>query len=845
MRIVKLCSIIFLTYYNAISQSTVPVLIKDCITDTTSCVCLNKELSASSDDSLLAYAHYYIANDYCDITLQEKKYHFSQARKYWDRINYNSFRYGFTYMYFLQHYEGLNIDSVEYYYAKQFELQAHSDEDVQFNLIESLRILTLQLFHAGDYNKAIYLFDAFEESLWFNHLTNTNFATYLGYKADAFIETPLNALIDKGKSYNLEALQLLEDINIPNHKARRYYNLYSLGRYYEKKQQHDTAFTKFLESYDYLMTNNSQQISTSHGLSPHFNEANNLDAIAEMALKLEKYDECIRFSRISVQAYRADSTFETSEARPYINLAEAYVRTQEFEKADEILNKAILSSIGDTTKQIDLQDKIEINSANAPDLLIKAMSIKILNYIQSAKSIRATESEEATKYYDITISLFDSYIKSIKNKTSKFWNRSLQNNIFTLGIENALLTDDPKSVFDFIENNRQIIEAKNPLVSKPIHENNQIIQYSFTSDSLIGITSIANEYDLQYLASKTSVERLIKSLIEKLKLPKSDIRKEQKALYKILIDPLNLNQDIAIQIIADGMLHELPFELLLDSNNHYLIESYTINYQLSHAFYQNLLKKSDHNDSIAIIAPTYNPNPNPSITLSRDGNYDDELYNLMHTEKEVNAMKENIEKSEIIPNDKLIILEKLQSDKIVHFAGHAISNSIDPEKAYLALSSAIDIPSNRINLSNLRDIQIQNEMIVLSACETGVGQVIEGEGSLSIARGFLYAGAKSVISTLWSVNDESTSMIISEFYKELLMGKRKDEALRQAKLNYLDQVDPEYQHPYYWAGFIAMGDMSPLFFPHRKWYYAGSIILGLCLLGMVYWKKIIPNRRAA
>ena len=83
------------------------------------------------------------------------------------------------------------------------------------------------------------------------------------------------------------------------------------------------------------------------------------------------------------------------------------------------------------------------------------------------------------------------------------------------------------------------------------------------------------------------------------------------------------------------------------------------------------------------------------------------------------------------------------------------------------------------------------------------------------------------------------------FYSELDNGTSKDEALRQAKLTYLDQADPEYQHPYYWAGFIAMGDMSPLFFPKTKWYYGGLVLFGLCLLGFVYKKEISPSRRAA
>jgi hypothetical protein len=86
---------------------------------------------------------------------------------------------------------------------------------------------------------------------------------------------------------------------------------------------------------------------------------------------------------------------------------------------------------------------------------------------------------------------------------------------------------------------------------------------------------------------------------------------------------------------------------------------------------------------------------------------------------------------------------------------------------------------------------------------------------------------------------------MTEFYKELLKGNRKDEALRKAKLSYLEQADPEYQHPYYWAGFIAVGDMSPLFFPKRKWYYGGITLFGLAFIFLFYRKKLSSSRLAA
>ena len=156
----------------------------------------------------------------------------------------------------------------------------------------------------------------------------------------------------------------------------------------------------------------------------------------------------------------------------------------------------------------------------------------------------------------------------------------------------------------------------------------------------------------------------------------------------------------------------------------------------------------------------------------------------------------------------------------------------DSDNSFLALGSDIDDPSQKLTLRELYDLESNNELVVLSACSTAEGEIAAGEGVLSLARGFFYAGAKSVVSTLWAVNDQSSAIIMSEFYRQLKQGKRKDVALQQAKLHYLDSVDSEYQDPKYWAAFIVMGDMSPLFTP---WWYSLSYgVIGIVLIAMIY-----------
>ena len=136
-----------------------------------------------------------------------------------------------------------------------------------------------------------------------------------------------------------------------------------------------------------------------------------------------------------------------------------------------------------------------------------------------------------------------------------------------------------------------------------------------------------------------------------------------------------------------------------------------------------------------------------------------------------------------ISYDKASLIDAIEHKRILHFAGHGVSFSDDSDNSFLALGSDIDDQDQKLTLRELYQLKSNNEMVVLSACSTADGEVAEGEGVLSLARGFFYAGAKSVVSTLESINDQSSAIIMAEFYKQLKKGKRKDVALQQAKLH--------------------------------------------------------------
>lgn len=285
-----------------------------------------------------------------------------------------------------------------------------------------------------------------------------------------------------------------------------------------------------------------------------------------------------------------------------------------------------------------------------------------------------------------------------------------------------------------------------------------------------------------------------------------------------------------IVIIADGALHQIPFDLLTESNTGYLLERANISYSNSLAL---LIRSEEHEalrePRILAFAPEYDSE------LAQDQLVrSDKLVRLNWIDEEVDVIGELFEVAKFVGKNATeeSFKKNIQGYNIVHFAGHGIVDDTDPMRSRLAFSSSSD-SSNQPYLftQELLGMDVSADLVVLSACKSGAGKIINGEGTLSLARGFFYAGSKSVVMSYWSIDDLSTSQIISFFYKNLKKGMSKSEALRQAKLEFLNTAPPEKQHPFYWGAFVVIGDDSPLFRrSHTIWVAPVVLLIFLTLL---------------
>ncbi len=268
-------------------------------------------------------------------------------------------------------------------------------------------------------------------------------------------------------------------------------------------------------------------------------------------------------------------------------------------------------------------------------------------------------------------------------------------------------------------------------------------------------------------------------------------------LYKKLIGPFEDEiRDKKIIVVPDGKLNYIAFDALIDkmpdttknirfNNLDYLIKKNCINYSYS----ANLLFKFDDlsrkaNKSVLAFAPEYQTD---TFTFE---NQKLVLMPLPGVKKEVDNISHEV-KTKVFEGEaatEINFRKNVENYDVLHLAMHAYINDSLPAFSRLAFTQQTgNQPDDDgwLNTADIYNLNLNARLTVLSACNTGSGTLKKGEGVMSLARGFIYAGCPSIIMTLWEVEDNSGTKIMSSFYKYLKKGKPKDEALRLAKLDYL------------------------------------------------------------
>ncbi|AUC15525.1 hypothetical protein BTO06_10400 [Tenacibaculum sp. SZ-18] len=315
---------------------------------------------------------------------------------------------------------------------------------------------------------------------------------------------------------------------------------------------------------------------------------------------------------------------------------------------------------------------------------------------------------------------------------------------------------------------------------------------------------------------------------------KYDTAKVFSLFNKLIPNILKGKSDITI--LPDGLLYYIPFEALSisSSETNYLLNSTAISYGNSFTLLAEIDKiqseKSTKKKILAIAPEFYN-----MTSKETRANFSPLVFNT----KEVHNIATIFNTDTIIGKNATLnkIKNRLKDYQVLHFATHASANDEYPDFSYLAFSPT-QKESNLWYVKDIYNTKLNADLVALSACQTGIGRLENGEGNISLARAFSYAGAKSLVKSLWKVNDRSSSEIMSFFYKELKRGENKKTALQRAKREYLNTTIEKLKHPFYWAGFVINGDTKPIISSTKySWIIVVLFAVGLFVLIRNYQLK--------
>lgn len=321
-------------------------------------------------------------------------------------------------------------------------------------------------------------------------------------------------------------------------------------------------------------------------------------------------------------------------------------------------------------------------------------------------------------------------------------------------------------------------------------------------------------------------------------------------LYRMLLaNELKEIQTSRLILSLDGLLHYIPFEALLTDVQDeksarfdaldYLLKTQKISYNYTATLWlksMNMDKKRNASSSgMLAMAATYQNKANkayPEWRELREG-----LIELEGAAAEVYFLK-SLYKGDFYLGEastETIFRTNAEHYNVIHLALHGFVNNQNPMHSGLVFTENGDTLTDNLLLAyELSSLDLNADLLVLSACSTGDGHYQNGEGVMSLGRGFMYAGAASIMSTLWQINDESSQRIMQYFYANLYDGKPKDEALQAAKLEYINETDGIIAHPVFWAAYVLMGDIEATTIQQQSslgWWIGGTVFL-LLMVGL-------------
>ncbi|WP_020526491.1 CHAT domain-containing protein [Flexithrix dorotheae] len=528
-------------------------------------------------------------------------------------------------------------------------------------------------------------------------------------------------------------------------------------------------------------------------------------------------------SNEETKLFFSESTFKFYEG--LMETALALYQTTEDPQYAEAIFYAMQQSKANLLLENILKTQTEIAQENTDTLFLKEDELKS-NIAEAQKLIiEGGEQDEET----VKQNIFE-------------WKRSLEE------IQEKIKAKNEKYFAARYEDANISIEA---IQHDLLEKSDQYIEYYWGENHIYRIEINKNQFNISAIENPEDLAVQIRNFTNQIK--SNQLEGYQQLgydLYHTFLANENLTENLII--LPDGYLHQLPFDALLTTTKgsgfhefDYVLKKHAIQYHQSTSLLVNQFNAQAASPEISFIgfAPAFSGPANPLLAtrLASDSTRASQLVALPFAEEEVNQITSLFEGKSF--TGALATEESFKTNAangmVLHLATHAIVNEDAPTYSRLIFHQEENTQEDGLlHTYELYNMQLSADLAVLSACNTGSGKYYKGEGVVSLASGFMYAGVPNVLMSLWAVPDQSTSDIMQHFYAEINRGASKSEALRKAKLKYLERADINTSSPYYWSAFIFLGNTTQDSSGPLMWVFGVGIILLIIIVNRLRKRKV-------
>ena len=577
----------------------------------------------------------------------------------------------------------------------------------------------------------------------------------------------------------------------------------------------------------------------------------------------------------SNQSELLDQSYQTLKAGSEL----ADLIRQEYQS--DFSKKALLKNAFVVYKELVEVGAILANVANAKvsdkalfSLMEKSKSILLLENIkdESAKTFAGVSTASLQLESDLKkqIAFFENQLTRKKEAGAESSNNrvmELEEKLFHLRQESQALVqqlekENPK--YHQLKYSNQLAGIED-IQQTLVDEESALLQYTLTDKQLYvmaitkyGVEKYQQTIDTTFHQQLASVKQFLNTN------PVSQTKnKQQIARQQFIQQAFKLQQQLLAPILAkipsvehlviipDGTLNYLPFEALITTlpknqnatfdQLNFVLHQHAIYYEYSATlWWQNMQAKQATNQVFAGFAPAYQGS---QLLAARGSEAIPTAFNfskpsptfapLQFNQSEVNLLADALNGEILLGEAATESAFKKEASKygVLHLAMHAYVNDKNPNYSHLVFAAEKDTTEDRFLYAyELYNMQLKAEMAVLSACETGGGQLQQGEGVMSLSRAFKYAGVPNIVMSFWKADDFYTKNIMTQFYQYLKTGTNKNKALQQAKIAQIASAkdNKEAAHPFYWANFVLVGNEKSMQFRQPQglgWLVSGMLLL--------------------